>query len=372
MNKNLKNNAKLCGLVLFLWYKFLILVKIMKNFLFVIVFTCISIVVYGQDKHFTQFYASPLTVNPALTGAFDGKYRVGIIYRDQWRGALDNPFITFAGSLDMRFNIGKRRTFRDAVGGGILFFTDRVGGFDFNTNQMAIAGSYHKALDRSSTQYLSAGIKFGLTQRNVNYELFTFQDQFNGIDGYTNPTEEELPQNNFSYADLAAGIYYTITPKRFTSFYIGAAVHHFNFPNASFYNENDGTIHKIHIKANTHLGARLPINEDIQLFPRIMFTIQGPHMELDAGTNLRFALNDHGGLALHFGTWLRPVRTNDSMNLDAIIVLAGLEIENVLFGLSYDTNLNSIAKYSTFHGALEFSVMYLGEYENETILCPTF
>jgi type IX secretion system PorP/SprF family membrane protein len=343
----------------------------MKHLLIIACLLFSGLSLWGQDKHFTQFYASPLTMNPALAGGFGGKYRVGAIYRDQWRGALDNPFVTFAGSLDLRFNVGKSRAFRDAVGGGILFFTDRVGGVDFNTNQMALVGSYHKALDRLSKQYLSVGMKFGFSQRNVNYEQFNFQDQFDGIGGYNLPTGEVLPENNFAYPDMAAGVYYTISPRRLTSFYAGAALHHFNLANASFFKEQDGTVHKILVKANAHLGARLPIGEELQLFPRAMVTVQGPHIEVNAGANLRMALNDFGTSALHLGTWLRPVRYDTGFNMDAIILLAGLEIDNVIIGLSYDSNINGF-KYGKVQGAFELSVTYLGEYENESVLCPTF
>lgn len=344
----------------------------MRYISFFIFFSLLTSTITAQDKHFSQFYASPIAMNPALTGGFDGSFRVGAIYRDQWRGALDNPFVTFAASMDMRFDIGKRRVFRDAAAGGILFFTDRVGGIDFNTNQMALSGAYHKALDRRSTQYLSAGLKFGFSQKNVNYESLNFQDQFNGIDGYNLPTGEELPENNFSYGDMAVGLYYTITPERHTSFYAGAALHHFNRANASFFNEADGSIHKIFMKSVVHLGARLPLRDNMQIFPRMMASLQGPHLELDAGANLRIATDDFSSFAWHFGAWVRPVKYDSGINLDAVIALVGIEYENVLFGLSYDANLNSIANYSKVHGAFEFSVVYLGNYENETILCPTF
>ncbi len=344
----------------------------MKHISLFIFFFLVTATCFAQDKHFSQFYASPITVNPALSGAFDGKYRVGMVYRDQWRGALDNPFVTFAASLDLRFDIGKRRVFRDAVSGGIVFFTDRVGGIDFNTNQMALVGAYHKALDRRSTQYLSAGIKLGFTQRNLNFEQLSFHDQFNGVDAFSNPTGEDLSANNFSYVDMATGIYYTITPARQTSYYAGVALHHFNVPNASFSQEEGDPKNTLYMKTIVHLGARFPIGEDKQIFPRVMMSSQGPHLQLDAGMNLRMALSDYNSMALHIGAWLRPVKNTSGMNLDAIIAMVGVEMKNVLFGLSYDSNINSIANYGKMHGAFELSIMYLGEYENETILCPTF
>lgn len=36
------------------------------------------------DAHFTQYYAYPLWLNPAFTGAIDGSWRVSGNYRKQW------------------------------------------------------------------------------------------------------------------------------------------------------------------------------------------------------------------------------------------------------------------------------------------------
>ena len=37
----------------------------------------------AQDPHFSQFFSSPLTLNPAFTGKFFGTYRVAGNYRNQ-------------------------------------------------------------------------------------------------------------------------------------------------------------------------------------------------------------------------------------------------------------------------------------------------
>src|SRR5690242_843896 len=59
------------------------------------------------DPHFSQFYVYPSYLNPALTGVFDGTYRVSGIYRNQWSG-ITTPFSTPGVSFDMNTekNIG--------------------------------------------------------------------------------------------------------------------------------------------------------------------------------------------------------------------------------------------------------------------------
>ncbi len=326
----------------------------------------------AQDKHFTQFYASPLTLNPALAGAFDGTFRVSAIYRDQWRGSLDNPYQTIAAALDTRFPVGDNPRNDDALGIGLSFFSDKVGGIDFNTTQMAVFGAYHKSLDIDTKQFLSLGFQLGVSQRNINYEDLTFNDQFNGTSGYEFPTQEILPKNNFSYLDLALGLYYTVTPNSNFSLHVGGGMHHFNQPNLSFYRE-DGIETNLFVKYSAQLGSTINTSSRVKVFPRVLFATQGPHMELNIGSNVRILFNDYNSTAFHVGSWVRPVAFDDSgMGLESIVLLAGIEYQNVLFGLSYDLNMHDLQNYQQGQGAFEISIAYLGAYENETIICPTF
>lgn len=45
------------------------------------------------DPHFTQYYVYPSWLNPALTGAFDGDYRISGIYRNQWGNIRDRKSV---------------------------------------------------------------------------------------------------------------------------------------------------------------------------------------------------------------------------------------------------------------------------------------
>ena len=330
----------------------------------------------AQDKNFTQFYAAPLTLNPALTGAFDGQYRLSTIYRDQWRGVLDAPFKTFATALDFRFPFSLRgRPEKDALGVGVLFYNDNVPFFDFSTTQISVSATYHKALSSLNNQFLSLGFQAGIAQRRVNFENLNFDDQFNGETGYTEPTREELPINNFAHPDFSVGLNYTYTPKSRMSFFAGGALHHFLQPEVTFYRdqptESRNGSSQLYMKITGHLSAQLPLANQLQLLPRVMYNQQGPLRELNAGSNLRFALNDHNGMALHLGTWARTVRNTSGFGLDSWILLTGLELDNFLIGMSYDANVNSLTN-GRRQGTFEISIAYLGNYDNDLILCPKF
>lgn len=346
----------------------------MKKTLLLILFSAVFVCgAWAQDKHFTQFYASPLTLNPALTGAMEGTYRVGAIYRDQWKKVLDEPIKTFSISADLRFDRRGKKNDNDAIGLGIVFFNDKVNVVDFSTTQIAVSLAYHKSIGSGGHQFLTLGLQGGLTQRNVNYGSLQFHDQFDGSTGYTLSTSEVLPGNNFSYPDYNVGMNYTADIGKNGRFFAGAAYHHFLQPRISFY-ENNGPGDKLYAKTSAQLAANLPLTEDnrVQIHPRLLLAFQGPHMEVDAGTNLRFAMGQYGSTALHFGAWARPVRNGDnSFGLDAAVALFGVEINNVLFGLSYDLNLKAL-QANQRQGAFELSITYLGNYNNEEIICPKF
>ena len=332
--------------------------------------------IQAQDPQFSQFYGSPLTLNPALTGAFDGSYRVGVIYRDQWRHVLENPFQTYSAAVDLRFGINQHRgKARDYAAIGLLFFADKVSGLDFNTNQISLNAAYHKTLNPRNTQYLSLGIQGAINQRNLNYEDIYFTDQYNGVDSYTDPTAEDLPANNFAFADFSVGLNYSYAPRQRTGLFLGLAMHHFLSPSVSFY---DPTVdqtpeNKLFSKYSAQFSLQIPFGERIQFLPRALAAIQGPHFVANAGASFRFSLSNSGGLALHLGSWARPVwDENDAFRMDAVVGMVGLEYSNVLFGVSYDAYLTDLATTRQGQGALEISIAYLGNYENDTVICPKF
>ena len=343
-----------------------------KYFLYTLLLCIFSTALYGQDKHFTQFYAAPLSLNPALSGAIEGSYRVGAIYRDQWRKVLENPIKTFSFFADLRFDARRKKNTDDAIGLGISFFNDKVAVVDFSTTQIAVSLAYHKALGSNKRQFLSAGLQGGLTQRNVSYGSLQFHDEFDGNTGYSMPTSEVLPGNNFAYPDYSAGLNYTADVGKNGHLFAGAAIHHFLQPNISFY-ENNGKGDKLYSKYSAQIAAAIPLTQDnhIQLHPRLLMAMQGPHLQLTAGTNFRFSLGKYATNALHFGAWARPVRNSDGYGMDAVVALVGLELNNMSFGLSYDLNINAL-QASQRQGAFEVSMTYLGNYNNEEIICPKF
>ncbi|MCF8237088.1 MAG: PorP/SprF family type IX secretion system membrane protein [Saprospiraceae bacterium] len=327
----------------------------------------------GQDRHFSQFYASPLTMNPAMTGAYDGKFRIAGIYRDQWRPALERPFTTLSTALDFRFKLPHVSQYKDAIGVGLIFYKDEVRNFDYTSNEINLSFAYHKALNFKNTQFISAALQGGIAQRNINFNNQTFQDQFNQKDGYTFPTAESFPGNNIAFADLSAGINYSWNYKKNSLLQVGGAIHHILEPNIAFFDEVSSEKSILYRRYQIHGAMIFPVSRKAYLSPRLHYIQQGPHMEINAGSNVRFLANDYTRIAIHTGAWASIVGDVDkSMALESATLFFGLEYNGMLLGMSYDAGISEINSLGYKRGAFEISLGYVGEYEDDVVQCPTF
>src|SRR3990170_4989250 len=105
----------------------------------------------AQDIHFSQFYQSPLTLNPALAGTTVW-IRAGAIYRSQWGAVTDNPYNTIGAAFDMK---PKRRWIKfkgatekyrqsgdNGFGWGFNVYNDRAGDGQMSTLQANASLAY--------------------------------------------------------------------------------------------------------------------------------------------------------------------------------------------------------------------------------------
>ncbi len=336
--------------------------------------------VQAQDPAFSQYFASPLSLNPALTGTFDGRFRASSIYRDQWRTALEKPMTTFSTGLDLRMPVRIRgKITKDAFSLGLLFLTDRMSAVDYTSTQINVSTAYHKALSFLHNRFLTVGFQFGIIQRSINYQDLYFTDQFNGINGYTDLTAERFPPNNIAFGDFAWGVNYSAqNTKGFASF-LGFAMQHFTQPRLNFFStdptEGNNTVSRLPVRYVAHINFRIPLTSHIAFQPRAMASLQDPHFQADAGGTFRFLFSTTSGTALHLGASARAVRDHKNLVLlDGIITIIGIEYSQVLLGFSYDLTIGDLNTPASFtrRNAFEISVAYLGNYQNDLILCPKF
>ena len=346
-------------------------------FIFILIFSCLSIS-DAQDEHFSQFYAIPIHLNPALAGAYQGTYRMTAIYRDQWNNALESPYKTFAVGGDTKIKLDFTDKLKhDHFGVGLFFVSDRVSIYQANTNKISGYFAYHKSLGADRKSFLGAGMKIGVIQRNINYDNLTFQDQFDQVNDFSLPTSEVLPPNNIGTVDISLGINYYFNVNNTTNYYIGLAAHHLTKPNISYFNRQQNTNLSTDVsqtlpsKYVVHFSIDQELKYRLSLQPRFVYQIQGADTRVDLGTNIQYTFKDLKS-ALILGFWFTAIDDIDKFHLDNVTPLVGIKQGAFIFGFSYDIALRDSFDSTFGFNTFEFSIRFTGEHENETNFCPTF
>lgn len=353
--------------------------KVCLLFVFVSIFSLVQ----AQDIHFTQFYMSPLNLNPALTGVMNCKTRMVLNYRNQWAAVLKaNAYNTFSASYDQKIAVGREDYF--GIGGSI--WGDVAGASRFGTTQGRLSLSYSKKMAgyRKKASYLVIGADAALTQRSISEEDLRWPSQING-----SGAGEAIANQQFLYGDLAAGLLWFSVIDDYTNWYFGAAVHHLNRPNVSFYRQSGAESQaELSSRFTIHAGLQYPLQKRISILPFGVYMAQGPHMEVNAGANLRFALGPSRttNQSWEIGTWYRIGRKTTgftgegvereettAIHSDALILSTRFNYENFGLGFSYDINISGLRAANPFNGAFEFSMVYnICGPENRGVYCPRF
>ena len=80
--------------------------------------------VIAQDPVFSQFYSSPMSLNPALAGNGDANWRVVANHRSHWIGQGLDPLTTSSVSFDGKLFKQKNNEI-NYIGGGLMFMQDK-------------------------------------------------------------------------------------------------------------------------------------------------------------------------------------------------------------------------------------------------------
>jgi type IX secretion system PorP/SprF family membrane protein len=318
----------------------------------------------AQDPNFSQFFASPLTLNPALTGKFDGNIRVAGNYRNQWP-SINNAFITSTASID--FNILQNRIPEiDQFGFGVLAMTDRSGNGVLQANYLAVSLAYHKGLDEDGYHQLGLGFQGAYTNKRLDVGKATFEDMLraNGFTGLTGETFAGS-QLNVSYFDLNAGLLYTGTTNGENQFYLGASAYHLNSTRETF----DSNQYYLKPRVTLQGGGMLPLANGNQFHFSALHSRQANAMNTVFGGAYMLSLSPEPAYPtnLFIGSWYR-------LN-DAIIPYVGLEYGNFTFGASYDVNTSGLKPGSNMRGGIEISLIYIKRSSDPNLRrlnCPRF
>jgi len=333
--------------------------------------------VKAQDMQFSQFYMSPLTLNPAMTGVFEGGWRIAANYREQYNSVLDaNPFRTIATSFDMR----KKAVKNDYFSFGVSLMQDQAGTSIYSQYRGNLSFSYMKQVGGSrygsQSSYLIAGAQVGAGQNRLNPEKLWFSAQYNenlvAVDFGADNLETGSGLNNSSnvFMDFNAGLMWYTRMDDYSSIYFGAALNHIAEAQISLY---DGQSENLYKRWVVHGGGEFALNRQLSVLPAAVVMVQGPSVQTIIGSNFRYTNRDWREVAIRAGVFSRVSRKTEKSHFESLIFSTTLEMDRWLLGLSYDINTSSLNTVSQSRGAFEVSLIYVHPAKQRfKVNCPKF
>lgn len=307
----------------------------------------------AQDPNFSQFFVSPLSLNPALTGKFNGTLRVAGNYRNQWP-AFTRAFITSTLSIDAPI-LTNRLAETDTWGVGLMAMTDKTADGILTANFISVTTAYHKGLDEDGLHQLGVGFQGTYGGRRLDGSRLDFEDELDLQGTWTNTTDEPInnKQVNVNYFDFSAGLLYNGSTDGYNNFYAGISVYHINRPRESF--NDDAGLYVLNPRVTANIGGSFPVGADKYLHLSGMVSTQAKALNIVVGGALALNVNgdENNPTNVYLGAFTRFSNLND-----AIIPHVGLEWGSFRLGASYDVNISSLKVGSQRQGGIELALIY--------------
>jgi len=341
----------------------------------------ISLNLIGQDLHFTQFNLAPLNLNPALTGAYLGTYRAGILYRDQYRtvnSGTPRPYQTATVFIDSPIIGGFRK--KDWIGLGANFFYDQAGTTEVKNIGTILSLAYHLGLGKKGDNVFTIGAQYGSVQRRFDASLgvtgWSLENGL-GMSPLSDPDLANLPMGNSntgqgnlvesSYNLLAVGTLLTTSAGKNSDLRLGLTVSHFLRPGQSF--AGGFRQDRKYVKTAAFISLYSDLGGRFTFKPQALFQTAGGINELVIQGIGSFLLNEEKEMSFNAGIGVRAVNALD------LQVIAGMDIKDIRVGVAYDFNLANFNPATNGHSGFELAVTYIGKVYKKPkvepiLICP--
>jgi type IX secretion system PorP/SprF family membrane protein len=310
-------------------------------------------IVNAQDIHFTQFDMTPLVINPAFTGMFDGRVRAEAIYRNQW-ASVTVPYVTFGASVDLPLLIERNG---DYLAAGLQLYKDQAGDGNLSNFTGLLSLAYHKSLGQSEhPSDLAVGLQGGYADKSIDLSKLYFGDEY--VNGTFIPGQSQEYHlglgNSISYYLVNAGVSFSHGSEKF-SYTLGLAANNINQPNDALEKKQNSET-GLDMRYTGEIGLNILAGERLSLRPALLYQNQASATELIAGNEFHYEVSGNPGYenfstAVFLGGWYRSG--------DATMITAGVEFKGFRIGVSYDYNISTLNTASNGNGGFEIAIRYI-------------
>ncbi len=331
----------------------------MKKSLFAMVLLILqsASLVRAQDIHFAQIYETPLFINPANAGFYNGYVRAIANYRNQW-AAMNNAFQTMAISVDGGVFKSKKRT--AFMGIGFSLFNDQAGVAKLSRTSALLNVS--GIIKTSKNGALSIGLAGGTIGTNANYSNLVYESQFNGNTFDPFAVSGETPYRQYTTVDVGAGIAYEYTRVKrdpdhddVAQVKFSFAAFHLNRPAQEY---GAGSSYRLPVRYTAAIMSNIDLEDTkFTITPTVLYHMQGSFSEIYMGSFVKFRMNT--------GTKVTGTKTQNAIGFglfyrtkDALIPKLIFDFGDLSIGMAYEANLSQFRTATNGFGGFEVSLRY--------------
>jgi type IX secretion system PorP/SprF family membrane protein len=343
--------------------------KFVKHLLFSAV---LFISTQAQAQHeyiFTNYYMSPMTLNPAMVGAYEGTYRVGALQRRQWNIGT-STYQTLSAFADMPVLMIKKRHW---IGAGLSYYNDGAGSGDnskIGQNYFSLSAAFHYAIDKKYKNVLTLGISAGggTDGFTPGSGPLTGKDY---KDGSTTSSLALSKDNKVSSADISAGIMLKSKIDKKSDLSLGIAVRHINTANISLGKVYGSTTKaKLPAAFTFHTEYNRILSKKLSIAPNFLYRKIAGSQDISLQAVLGYQISPkRKDLILKGGLGMRGFGNH------AVNVLLGADYQNFKLMLGYDIPTGEVSR--GVNNTLELALHYTGKvYKNPVVkgihFCPKY
>lgn len=307
--------------------------------------------VFAQDPNFAQFFASPLNINPALTGNINADWRVISNFRDQWIGPA-SPYVTGTVSYDRKLfqnrMMGEEEGNRFGLG-AMLMYDRAMAGVAKNTYASLNFAYNVKLTEGDVINRLGMGIGAIYGRKYVDFSKLDFEEQFVG-NGFNTmlPTGEEALSNMKAYLSMSGGLVYSRSTEK-SNIDFGIAAFHFNKPKQTFLEDPN---QRLEMRKVAHANMELYLNESLIFNSNATYQMQSTARYYSFGAGMGYVITTQPYFILNAGLWY--------WSENQLTPVIGFQYNEFQLGLSYDITISKLNDAPRRANSFELSIIQRG------------
>ncbi len=335
-----------------------------------VVFLLLAFAKFGNAQllQFNQWQHAPAMLNPALTGAYNGTFRIGAIGKEKWgsaaTGGLGSGWNTLEVFVDAPIIRGFRK--KDWIGVGISYDLDASGSVENVPVNLGVSGlnlAYHLGFGKKYKGAFTIAGSYSLKSKTVDISSARSEEEI--VEGtptaalFTNAMMKELTGDAKTWT---VGVAYKAQMNKKNDIAFGLSMGQFGTQNFGVQGQDD-----LDTRTTAFFRFKTKTGKKSSFEPQIVFLKEGVNEKLY--TQAIFGYMFKPDWDFKYGAGINTL--NNDFNIP---IYLGVDYKSWRIGLAYDVDLGATAQTGTY-GGLELAVNYIHVLSKKPkpdpiIICP--